>query len=430
MVHVVVIGASTGGLPFTYEIRKKLDKKHKVTVISNNPEFNFIPSNPWLAVGWRKTSDISFPLKEKLNKKNIELILGEATEINPNKNQVVVDKNKIVDYDYLVLATGPALAFDEVKGLGPDKNSVSICTTAHADEARKKWEAFCKSGGGPIVVGAVQGASCFGPAYEFASIMDTDLKKRGIRDKCPITFVTPEPYIGHLGLGGVGDTKGMLESEFRNRHIRWFTNSKVTEICEDKVCLDQVNDNGELLKKHEVATKYTMFLPAFKGVNTVINLAKHGEGYVNPRGFVVINDYQQSPKKDNIFSVGVNVAIPPVEITTVPCGTPKTGYMIESMVSAAAHNISDMIAGKKPSHKATWNAVCIADLGDTGVTFVAMPQIPPRNVTWSKKGKVMHWAKIAFEKSFISDMKSGNSNPFFQKIIFSMLGIRHLKAKD
>jgi sulfide:quinone oxidoreductase len=58
------------------------------------------------------------------------------------------------------------------------------------------------------VVGAVQGASCFGPAYEFAMIMDTDLRRRKIRDKVPMTFVTAEPYIGHLGLGGVGDSKG------------------------------------------------------------------------------------------------------------------------------------------------------------------------------------------------------------------------------
>lgn len=429
MGHVVIIGASTGGLPCTYEIRKKIDKKHKVTVISNNPDFNFIPSNPWLAVGWRKTADISFPLKERLERKGIDFILGEATEIRPDKNQVVVDKKNVIDYDYLVLATGPALAFDEIKGLGPDKNSVSICTTAHSEVARKKWETFCDNGGGPIVVGAVQGASCFGPAYEFAAIMDTELKKRKIRDKCPMTFITPEPFIGHLGLGGVGDTKGLLESEFRNRHINWITNAKVTEVRADKVLVDQVDDKGDLFKKHEVATKHTMLLPAFKGVDTVSNLSKHGEGYVNPRGFVIINEFQQLAKKKNIFSIGVNIAIPPAGSTVVPCGMPKTGYMIESMVSATAHNIADLLLGKEPTHRATWNAVCIADLGDTGVTFVAMPQIPPRNVTWSKKGKIMHWAKIAFEKSFLRDMKSGNSNPFIQHIIFSMLGIKRLKDK-
>jgi sulfide:quinone oxidoreductase len=81
-----------------------------------------------------------------------------------------------------------------------------------------------------VVVGAVQGASCFGPAYEFAFILDKDLRDRRIRDQVPITFVTPEPYIGHLGLDGVGDSKGMLESELLHRNIDWICNAKVARI--------------------------------------------------------------------------------------------------------------------------------------------------------------------------------------------------------
>ncbi len=430
MARIVVIGASTGGLPFAYDMKKTVGKAHDVVVISNNPNFNFIPSNPWVAVGWRSEDDISFELAPRLKRKGIELIVGEATDIKPDDNQVVVDGQQVVEYDYLVLATGPKLAFDEVDGLGPDGHSVSICTTAHAKIASREWETFCAGGGGPIVVGAVQGASCFGPAYEFAAIMDTDLKKRGIRDKCPMTFVTAEPYIGHLGLGGVGDSKGLLESEFRHRHIKWITNAKVASVAQDLVTVEQVNDDGEVIKTHEVPTKHTMMLPAFKGVDVVSKLAEVGEGYVNPRGFVMINEYQQSPVKDNIFSLGVNVAIPPVEATPVMCGTPKTGYMIESMVTAIVHNIEEMLAGQTPSHKPTWNAVCIADMGDTGAAFVAMPQIPPRNVTWAKKGKMMHLAKIAFEKFFIRNMKTGNSEPSYQKYIFKMLGIERIRKHD
>ena len=82
------------------------------------------------------------------------------------------------------------------------------------------------------MVGAVQGASCFGPAYEFAYILDTELRKRRIRDRVPMTFVTAEPYIGHLGLDGVGDTKSLMESEFRNRHIKWITNARVKPVAE------------------------------------------------------------------------------------------------------------------------------------------------------------------------------------------------------
>jgi sulfide:quinone oxidoreductase len=427
MAHIVVVGASTGGLPAAYDLRKTLGKSHKVTVISNNENFTFIPSNPWIAVGWRSEEDISFKLEPKLKRKGIDFIYGTATKINPDENTVIVDENQTIEYDYLVLATGPKLAFDEVEGLGPDGHTISVCTTKHAVEANHDFEEFCKNGGGPIVVGAVAGASCFGPAYEFAAVVDTELKKRGMRDKCPMTFVTSEPYIGHLGLGGVGDSRGMLESELRNRDIKWITNAKTNSIDSEKLTCEEVDINGEVIKTHEVPTKYTMMLPAFKGVDTVAALTEAGDGFVNPKGFVMINDYQQSPVKDNIFALGVCVAIPPIENTPVPCGTPKTGYMIESMVTAICHNIEEMIAEKSPSHIPTWNAVCIADMGNTGAGFIAIPQIPPRNAIYAKKGKSMHWAKIAYEKFFIWNMKRGNPEPIYQRLIFKFLGVERIK---
>lgn len=118
-----------------------------------------------------------------------------------------------------------------------------------------------------------------------------------------------------------------------------------------------------------------MMLPAFKGVDAVAAV----EGLCNPRGFALIDEFQRSKKYKNIFSAGVCVAIPPVEVTPVPTGAPKTGYMIETMVTAIVHNIASEIAGKSATAKSTWNAICLADMGDTGAAFVAMPQIPPRN---------------------------------------------------
>jgi sulfide:quinone oxidoreductase len=328
-----------------------------------------------------------------------------------------------LDYDYLVIATGPKLAFDEVEGLGPKGHTVSVCTVDHAEEAYNQWQEFAKEPG-PIVVGAVQGASCFGPAYEFAMIMDTDLRKRKIRDKTPMTFVTSEPYIGHLGLGGVGDSQGMLESEMRQRHIKWICNAKVTKIEAGKMYVAQHDDKGQVAKEHELPFKYSMLLPAFKGVDAV---AAVGEDLVNPRGFVKVDQYQRNPKWKNIYSLGVCIAIPPVEVTPVPTGTPKTGYMIESMVTATAHNILHDLKGEEPESVATWNAFCLADMGDTGAAFVALPQIPPRNVTWAKKGKWAHWAKVAFEKYFIWNMKRGATEPMFQKFALRVMGINRLK---
>jgi sulfide:quinone oxidoreductase len=167
-------------------------------------------------------------------------------------------------------------------------------------------------------------------------------------------------------------------------------------------------------------------LPAFKGVDAVANV----EGLCNPRGFVMVDEFHRNPTYKNIYSAGVCIAIPPIEATPVPTGTPKTGYMIESMVTSIVHNISEELKGAEPTMKPTWNAICLADMGDTGAAFVAVPQIPPRNVAWMKKGKWVHLAKIAFEKYFIRKMKKGTSEPVYEKYILKALGIEKLDSRD
>jgi sulfide:quinone oxidoreductase len=423
MAHIVILGAGLGGMPMAYEMRELARPEDKVTVISDKATFHFVPSNPWVAVNWRVREDIEFPAARYLERKRIGFIPFGAKRVHPAANEVELVDGQRIGYDFLVIATGPKLAFDEVEGLGPQGHTQSICHVDHAETAAKAWKEFVNNPG-PIVVGAVQGASCYGPAYEFALIMDTDLRKRKIRDKVPMTFVTAEPYIGHLGLGGVGDSKTLLESAMRERNIKWICNAKTTKVEAGKAFVTEYDDMGKEKRTHELPFKYSMMLPAFKGIDAVIGI----EGLTNPRGFILIDQHQRNPRFPNIYSVGVCVAIPPVEQTPVPTGAPKTGYMIESMVNATAHNIREVLDGKQPSHVATWNAVCLADFGDNGAIFVALPQIPPRNVNWFAQGKWVHLAKVAFEKYFLRKMKRGTSEPLFERLVMKALGIMKLKG--
>jgi sulfide:quinone oxidoreductase len=422
MARIVILGAGIGGMSMAYEMREEARAEDKVTVVSNHSFFQFTPSNPWVAVNWRTRDDITLEIAPLLERKGIEFIHCGCKRVHPERNELELDDGRVLAYDFLIIATGPKLAFDEIEGLGPKGHTSSVCHVDHAVEAGRAWEEFVKDPG-PIVVGAVQGASCYGPAYEFAFIMDTDLKRRKIRDKVPMTFVTAEPYVGHLGLGGVGDSKGLLESAMRDRHVKWICNAKVTKVEAGNMYVAEHNEDGTLKKEHVLPFKYSMMLPAFKGIDAVFGI----EGLTNPRGFISIDAYQRNPKYSNIYGVGVCVAIPPVEVTPVPTGAPKTGYMIETMVRATAHNIRAVCDGKMPEEKATWNAICLADFGDTGAAFVALPQIPPRNVNWFKEGKWVHLAKIAFEKYFLRKMKKGTTEPLYEKYVLGVMGIKKLK---
>ena len=423
MAHIVILGAGIGGMPMAYELKPLLRSGDRITVVSNTGTFHFVPSNPWVAVNWRQRNAIEIELAPYLERHGIAFDGAGAKRLHPERNQVELGDGRMLDYDFLVIATGPKLAFDEIEGLGPDGYTQSICHVEHAAAAGRAWDRFVAAPG-PVVVGAAQGASCFGPGYEFAFIMDTDLRRRKIRDRVPMTYVTPEPYIGHLGLGGVGDSKGILESALREHHIKWICNAKILKVEEGKMLVAEHDENGAVKKQHELPFAYSMVLPAFKGIDAVFGI----EGLTNPRGFILIDEHQRNPKYKNIYAVGVCVAIPPVEATPVPTGAPKTGYMIESMVTATARNIQQQLQGREPDAKATWNAICLADFGDTGVAFVALPQIPPRNVNWFAEGKWVHLAKVAFEKYFMRKMKKGTSEPIYEKYVLKALGI--LKLKD
>jgi sulfide:quinone oxidoreductase len=214
-----------------------------------------------------------------------------------------------------------------------------------------------------------------------------------------------------------------MESTLRQRHINWITNARIDSVEKGTMNVTELTDDGETKKVHQLPFKQSMVIPAFKGVEAVAAVTD----MCNPRGFVLIDDQQRNTKYPNIFSAGVCVAIPPVEPTVVPTGAPKTGYMIESMVHAICENIGAEVLGQQASARASWNAICLADFGDTGAAFVALPQIPPRNVTWAKEGKWVHLAKVAFEKYFLRKVKTGSITPIYEKYVLGTLGIQTLK---
>jgi sulfide:quinone oxidoreductase len=425
MADIVVLGAGLGGTMMAFELKEKLRPGDSLTVVNDGDRFHFVPSNPWVAVNWRSRADIEVELPAVFGKQGIRFIGTGASRLLPDENRIELKDGSVVPYDQLVIATGPELAFDEIAGLGPEGHTQSICHVAHAEAAHAAFERFAADPG-PIMIGAVQGASCFGPAYEFAFILDTELRRRKIRDRVPMTFVTAEPYIGHLGLDGVGDTKGLLESELRQRHIKWITNARVASVEAGLAHVEEVAADGAVAGRHDVPFRYAMMLPAFRGIAALRGI----EGLVNPRGFVLIDRQQRNPRYPNIHAIGVCVAIPPMGPTPVPVGVPKTGFMIESMVRAVAGNIGALLRGQPARLEPTWNAVCLADFGDGGVAFVAQPQLPPRNVNWASKGRWVHVAKVGFEKYFLSKVRNGQSEPFYERLALDMLGIGKLKAAE
>ncbi len=118
MAHIVILGAGLGGMPMAYEMKEQLRPGDTVTVVGNGPNFHFVPSNPWVAVDWRKRSDIEFPAAPYLAKKGIAFNPAGAKRVHPDRNQVELGDGTSLDYDYLIIATGPEARVRRDRGSG------------------------------------------------------------------------------------------------------------------------------------------------------------------------------------------------------------------------------------------------------------------------------------------------------------------------
>ena len=394
MSRIVVLGGSFGGLTAAFELKRLLGKKADVTVVSDDDRFVFLPSLPWLIMGWRKPGDITLKVSEILKPKGIEFVHDAAQQIDTDSSKVITSKGKELAYDYLVISTGPYLAFDEIPGLGPDKGYTACTFTLdHAIKTQESWKKVLEDPG-PIVVGSSQMVSCFGPSYELAFEMDAELRRRKMRHKVPITYLTSEPYLGHMGVGGLGNSKTFIEYEFAERDIKPMVSQAIQEVAPGEIRLKDGN---------KIPFKLAMIAPPFKGVPAVMPLG-------NPRGFIPVDKNYRHTKHKNIFAVGVAMAIAPPEATPVPTGVPKTGFMTVKMAKTAAATIASDVTGGAAKPGGELGVVCLMDMGKTAALMKAYPVLPPRQSTYMKKAIWAKWMKVQFEKYFLWKMKRGLSS--------------------
>jgi len=257
MSDVVILGAGVGETLIVHEVPPQMLKADRVTLIRQDKHYQFVPSNLWVAVGWRDRTDSEVDLSGIMQRKGIRHLTQGARRVDPDARHIELNGGGTVVYGYLGIATGPGLAFDDIEGLGPDAFTQSICHIDRTTQAHAVFEARCRNPG-PIMVGLVQGTICFGPANDFAFVLDIERRKRRVRDRVKMTFVTPDPYIGDLGLDGVGDTKSLMDSEFRNRHIGWVTNARVQRVTQNAGSVEAVDDNGIPRKTRELPDHFVM----------------------------------------------------------------------------------------------------------------------------------------------------------------------------
>jgi NADH dehydrogenase FAD-containing subunit len=392
---VLVLGGNFAGLTAALSVKHDLGNDADVTVVSKSDHFQFNPSLIWIPFGKRKAKDLIFPLARTFESHGVEFVHGEATKIDPSA-QTVETSEGVYGYDYLAIATGYLNDFDVIPGLGPGGNAYSITHLEGAVDAAEGWARFVNDPG-PVVIGATQGAACFGAAYEFVFNVTYQLKRQKI--SVPVAYVSAEPFAGHFGIGGLPGGEKLLGMFFRRQKIDGIFDVAMEEI---------VPGEMRLADGRTLPFKYAMVVPPFIGAEMV-----KASGLGNAKGFIDVKDTYQTVAHPNIYAVGIAAAVNAPWTSANAVGVPKTGFPAETMARVAATNIASQIRGREPTKEENFSdipAVCIMDAGNNGVVILADKMLPPRKHGVMIPGPQSHAAKIAFEKYFLWKSRHGYVN--------------------
>lgn len=398
MATVLVIGGNFAGLTAALETKRRLKHQdHRVVVVSSRENFLFVPSLIWVPFGEREIEDISFPVEPILRDHGIEFVHATATKIVPEDNVVETTVGPM-EYDYLVIATGPKLDYS-VPGTNPKEGfTTCVCTPHDAMTIRTKFEELVQNPG-PAVVGATGGAGCVGAAYEFLFNLEYNLRKRGVRQQVDLTWFTPEPFLGHFGIGGIRGSETMLNGFFKSLKIHFITDAE----------LDHVEPSEMVFRDGKrLPYVFSMVMPPFVGQDVVSN----SPGVGTPKGYVPVNPTYQHKDYPNIFAAGIAVDVPSPFVTPVSLGVPKTGYPADEAGKTVGENISRLLNEKvnlKERPFAKIPGLCVMDAGHKEVVIITNHVMKPREFAAIIPNPIYDEGKRLFEKYFLWKTKHGYS---------------------
>ena len=407
--RVVILGAGFAGHTAALHLSRLCGERADVTVVSPRNRFTWFPSLIWVGIGQMPAEEVQFALDPVYEHIGVRYVDGRAVAINPDARTVEIQTaagdKQTLSYDYCVNATGPYLNFEGTPGLGPSQGTTtSVCSVEHASHTRDEYlrivAALSRGVRARIVIGVGHpAATCEGAAFEYLMNVDYDLRRRGLRERAELVWLSNEPEPGDFGVDGIETMKNgtlitgaaMIRALFDESGIRTIMPAGVTRVEPGRLHYEQVGEAPA-----ELEFDFAMLIPQFRGMPL-----KYVDGSGNditekmtlPSGFMRVDadytpktykDYRgedwpatyRSPHYANLYAAGIAFGPPhplskPKTTTSglqIIATAPRTGMASGIMGRTVAENIAQQIHGGEPTHHMRMSempAACIASMGNS-----------------------------------------------------------------
>lgn len=336
--RIVIAGSGLGGLAIANRLSRELDGA-RITIIDRKEIHNYQPGYTLVATGiWPvdKVSDRNIDLIPA----GVEWVREMVAEFDPEANEVVTASGKRIGYDYLVVATGLQLNFDQIEGMDVKAIGRNGLTSVYPspDAAQTTWktmDAFRQKGGTALMTLPATALKCAGAPLKMTFMIADRLKQAGTRDNSKVLF--------HSALGNIFSVPSINEEVLK----RWAVldipvtfNSKLVAVDIGTQRATFVSPEGE---RTELGYDFIHVVPPMSAPDVVKNspLSWKEGGFAAGGWLEVDRETLRHRRFPNVFGLG--------DINGTPKG--KTAATIKKSAPLVAQNLLDVIAGREPSQR-------------------------------------------------------------------------------
>lgn len=368
---VLILGGGVGGVAAANQLRKHLDRRHRIVLINREEDFSFAASYLWVMTGSREPKQVTRPLK-RIERRGIEVVIGTVEFIDP-LTRVVKVSGKNIHADHLIVTLGADWATDRILGLAEFGHT--FATLNGAQKLRRELENL-KSGRITVVTSSPL-YKCPAAPYEAALLIDSGLRKRGVRDKVQVLLRTAEPAPMPTAGKNVSEA---VKSILTSRSIDYRPSVQITGVEHGKIYFGDEEEKTDLL----------VYMPPIAAPRVISDsqLAQ-SDGWIHADANTLRTEF------DNVYAIGDNTQI----LLGIGKPLPRAGVFAHAQALAVAGSIIAKINGTESVGIFNGHGGCFIEIGSGKAAFGSgnFYAEPAPDITMKPPSRLRHWGKVAFE---------------------------------